>query len=125
MALSQIQETMDKLNLTEILVIALLAFATYSAVQEQDYVAAGAIGIPGVMALTKAFDSTSTFGTDPSTQTTTFVSANFNGTEALTVAGIGFGAWRLYRAGAYTAAAAAAVGGVLLLFQAGQNTETF
>lgn len=121
----------DNFGIFELLTLAALAYASYVGFTQtgkdgKSLKTAGIIlaGV-GVLMFNSAGSSEDTFATDPTTSPSGIVAANFNATELLYVVAIGYAAWILFKGGQVTAAIAAAVAAVMLLFEGNKSTETF
>lgn len=111
-------------DIYELLVLAALIYAAYVAFARlNDTVAAACIALPGLILLNSAGGTSDTMG--PDAGATGVVLGNFDAMELICVASIGYGAWRLYKGGAITAAIAAAVAIAITLFESNDAATSF
>lgn len=114
----------SNIDIFELLVLAILVYAAYVAFKQlNDTVAAVCIAVPGLILLNSAGGTSDTLG--PDANASGVVLGNFDALEVICVASIGYGAWRLYKGGAVTAAIAAAVAIAITLFESNDAATSF
>lgn len=89
-------------NLVELISLGGIAFGSYRLYEKKDFLGLAALAGAGLIKFNSAGSSSSVFGDDA--QNGDFKFGNINGLEALVLAAIGFGAYRLITRGEYIAA---------------------
>lgn len=110
-------------NLMELMSLAGVGFGAYRLYEKKDLVGVGALVGAGLIKLNSAGASQSTFGEDSSNGPLKL--ANVNGLEALVLAGIAFGAYRLFTQQEYLAAIMCVVPLFITGRESAQSNVTF